>query len=135
MCLLGRDSPRTEPARRPAHLEELTDFGGALESAPKGIRTKDCSPLLKVCTSSHEQFCILRNRPDNGWEISGQHTYHRYCDCCYASIQAERRSRAPLRRIHYVRRVKASLNVLPWFLAACAIALVIYTVGCLLRIW
>jgi hypothetical protein len=27
-----------ESARRPAHQVNLTDFGGALESAPKGIR-------------------------------------------------------------------------------------------------
>ena len=29
---------RKEPARRPVHQEKLTVIGGALESAPKGIR-------------------------------------------------------------------------------------------------
>ena len=31
-------STKKEPARRPAHQEKLTVIGGALESAPKGIR-------------------------------------------------------------------------------------------------
>ena len=36
-----------EPARRPAHQEKLTVIGGALESAPKGIRMHAMSSPLR----------------------------------------------------------------------------------------
>jgi len=39
-CAFGaRTTQETEPACRPAHHVNPTDFGGAFESAPKGIRT------------------------------------------------------------------------------------------------
>ena len=58
VCLLGQDSPTNEPARQPAHRAKLTDFGGALESAPKGVRTTGLSIDTSVIAVATEHIAI-----------------------------------------------------------------------------
>jgi hypothetical protein len=65
-------------------------------------------------------------------EYSSRKPYHRYCDACWADLQAQRRRHGPRHpRLNWLEGDR----IIWWFLLVALPALIIYALGRLLGLW